>query len=133
MSYCRFSCLNGYSDVYVYADTSGGWTTHVAGQRPPAGKPYSGLELALVGDGTETHPAWVLFKESELLEQEWSDANPAQPIDHPEAGESFNHSEPGECADNLERLKSEGFIIPFGVIQQLRSEQAELDKAEVAL
>ena len=29
MSYCRFGWDS--SEVYVYADVSGGWTTHVAG------------------------------------------------------------------------------------------------------
>lgn len=31
MSYCRWSTDDGRSDVYVYHDIRGGWTTHVRG------------------------------------------------------------------------------------------------------
>ena len=33
MSYCRFSSEDFSSDVYCYADCSGGFTTHVASNR----------------------------------------------------------------------------------------------------
>lgn len=33
MSYCRWSCLDFKSDVYVYANINGAWTIHVAGNR----------------------------------------------------------------------------------------------------
>jgi len=46
MSYCRFSCDDGKSDVYVY-EIAAGWVTHVAshrivGRRVPIGGPHDG-------------------------------------------------------------------------------------------
>ena len=34
MSYCRWSSDRFQCDLYCYEDASGGWTTHVAGNRP---------------------------------------------------------------------------------------------------
>jgi hypothetical protein len=58
----------------------------------------------------------------------WSERNPPFKIKHPEAGESFRHDSPGDCADNLERLASEGFTVPDWAIAALREEQSEVDK-----
>ena len=33
MSYCRFSCDDGKSDVYCYEDCEGGFTSHIGADR----------------------------------------------------------------------------------------------------
>lgn len=61
-------------------------------------------------------------------EQEvWDAKNPLVEIDLPDAGTDYVHDSPGECADNLERLKSLGFMVPGYAIEALREEQAEAD------
>ena len=129
MSYCRWSSLNGYCDAYVYADINGGWTTHIAGRRRVAGVLSDGFDLlgAIPADAdheaASVHPAIKLWTEQHRLamaqDLDFID------IDHPEAGNSFNHDTPSECADNLERLQREGFIIPNSVISDLREEENE--------
>jgi hypothetical protein len=92
MSYCRFSCLNGYA-------------------------------LLMAGGADPGHPASALWAAQRQALHAWADANEPVAIDHPEAGTSFNHDTPGECADNLERLRASGLIVPHWAIDDLRSEQ----------
>ena len=125
MSYCRWSCLNGYCDVYVYEDVNGGWTTHVASRRIPPGCPVNGMSL--ITAISLSGPTRDLLLEVQRIERDWRDAHPSAPIDLPEAGTSFNHDTPGECADNLERLRGLGFVVPLFAIQALREEQREMD------
>lgn len=123
MSYCRWSSLNGYCDVYVYEDVNGGWTTHVAGARRPAGAPFHSPHILAAAHGQPDHPAIKLYRDMNALWDAWTDANPPQPIDHPEAGKSFNHDTPGECAENLKRLAREGFIVPIEAIWELEEDE----------
>ncbi len=125
MSYCRWSSLNGYCDAYVYEDVHGGWTTHMAGRRRVAGALADNFDLLdAFPAGDKEHTAAKLWAEQHRLamgqDLEFID------IDHPEAGASFNHDTPEECAANLERLQSEGFIIPNSVIRDLREEAKQL-------
>lgn len=124
MSYCRWSCLNGYCDVYVYEDVHGGWTTHVAARRRPAGAVADEFGLIMASGGDAEHPAMKLYMEQHRLAMEWAENNEPIALAHEEAGSSFNHGTPGECADNLERLRREGFIVPQWAIDDLRAEQA---------
>lgn len=122
MSYCRFSSNNGYCEVYVYADTNGGWTTHVAAYRRPLGAPPSPYETFLA-DGQNFD--MEKYKRMEKAWYEWAEKNPRFPINHPEAGHSFNHGTPKECAVNLGRLRSEGFEVPQYAIDALLEEEKE--------
>lgn len=129
MAYCRWSCDNGYSDTYVYEDVLGGWTTHIANMRRPPGAPEGGLEW-LVSDAARAfspEEQAVTYAAKSAAWREWADANPPVKWDHPEAGASYNHATPGECADNLERLIGEGVRVPDGVVEALRTEQAEME------
>lgn len=123
MSYCRFSDLNGLCDVYVYEDVSGGWTTHVATRRMPAGAPRAPLELLMVGNAAATE-AYRVYEEAYA---DWYNSHEHEDIDHPEAGARFNHATPGECADNLQRLRVSNLIVPHYAIQALRREQSAMD------
>jgi hypothetical protein len=127
MSYCRWSSLNGYCDVYVYSDVDGVWRTHVASGRQPAGVPADGLDLLQAACADKNHPAMTLCVEQQKILSEWHVRMGGLTIDHPESGTSFTHSSPGECADNLERLAREGFIVPIYAIQELRKEQEKID------
>lgn len=125
MSYCRWSSDSFRCDVYVY-ESEQGFETHVARTRVilPANVVAPSV-LSLV-DGTLSPEQ---FCAANNAFHEALDAAPKVAIEHPEAGASFVHDTPGECADNLSRLAVEGFRIPAGVIDALRAEQVELDAA----
>lgn len=115
MAYCRWS----ECDAYVYEDVSGGWTTHIAGYRNPAGYPPP-FDFS-------TDESFALSIEAR---REWSEKNDQHvAIGLSEDGASFNHDSPGECADNLRRLKALGYNIPDDVIAELEEEQREMDAA----
>lgn len=131
MSYCRLSSDNGYCDAYVYESVHGGFETHLAGRRQPPGapdKPSTAMWKAIMAGRSDL--ATDAYKAAQPIWDAWEEQNPLIEIDHPEAGESFNHETPGECADNLERLRSEGFVIPQYAIDMLRQEQSELTTRE---
>jgi hypothetical protein len=125
MAYCRWSCMNGYCDAYVYEDAHGGWTTHLAGVRWPEGAPESGMDAMFYAMNAECSNDEVAqaYKDAQQARDDWNKQNPPQPIEHPEAGASFNHDTPGECAENLERLRKEGFRVPDWAIDELREEE----------
>lgn len=130
MSYCRWSSMNGYCDVYVYEDALGCWVTHVATHRPPPGAPHADFDLLFDADMKVTDTTQARYFEAQKKRAAWDKKNPSIPIDHPLAGESFRHSSPEECADQLETLKAEGFVVPDTAIQGLREEAAEADPSE---
>lgn len=147
MSYCRFSSDFSECDVYVYADVSGGWTTHVAGRRLKHRVPD---EIRALNDGTTK--GWFA---AQAAERKWRDSLPCdelpcqvlQPdnttkpgvfktpkdseyIDlaeiSPLAGKTFNDETPGACADRLEEIRASGLNVPQYAIDALREEQKEL-------
>ena len=122
MSYCRWSTDDFQSDVYVY-ESREGYETHVAVNRvdltgrslPPR------VEMSTPPTKEELR-AWV--GRSVTVCGLIIDA-PQVPIDLPEAGASFIHATPGECADNLERLRGLGFNVPQAAIDALREDAAQ--------
>lgn len=153
MSYCRWSSDHFECDVYVYANVSGAWTTHVAGRRFKHKVPDS-VKAAYPN---RSDPEWVdKYMAADKAEQAWRDSFPydefqvnyAQPdgstkpgiyrspkdseyIDlkdiGPEAGATYDDSCPGECADTLVMLKAKGFNVPQHAIDALREEQVDMD------
>lgn len=156
MSYCRWSSDFGQCDVYVYANVSGMWTTHVAGRRlrhivPDEIKAmYPAMSDVDSGDWVDRYMA------ASEAESAWRDTIPSDEVPckilqsdgttkygvfrwpkdseyldlsevGPEAGESFDDATPGECADRLERLRAKGFLVPQRAIDALREEQAGMD------
>lgn len=127
MSYCRFSCLNGYSEIYAY-ESGLGCVVHVASRRRGIGVFYESSELMITGAGTELgddHPAMQIYRAhhrlNDMAQVEF------EPIDHPDAGGHFTYDTPGEAADKLEELRAAGFIVPHHAITALRAEQKERD------
>ena len=117
MSYCRWT---DDSDVYVYEDASGGWTTHVAGRRridPPPGP-----SLELLRDG---QVFWYLMLDRMSDSAREVTGDPMEDLAAPSAGKSFNDPTPGECADRLEALRAEGLMVPQYAIDDLREEARE--------
>lgn len=113
MSYCRFSSDDFQCDVYVYADCTGGWTTHVAGRRHVFKEPLP-ADVSL-----ENKEEWVkrYARVMELI-----DSAELVDIGLPFDGETFNDPTPGECADRLEILRAAGYNVPQYAIDQLRDE-----------
>jgi len=129
MSYVRFADDDWTSDVYVFEDVSGGWTTYVANRHwvwdvelpPPIDlvEDYEGWTerhqkvMAMLGDRINFGPT---SEDSEY--GHW--------VALPSSDGYYNHRTPGECADHLERLASLGFHVPAGVVDDLRAEQKEM-------
>ena len=118
MSYCRFSTDDFHSDVYVYEDVSGGWTTHVASKRWTMPERLYPPHIPF----TEYHYADYLDRQTEVdkLLKKHGDRIP---IGLQFDGETFNDPTPQDCANRLKELKTLGYIIPDGVIDALEKEE----------
>lgn len=123
MSYCRWSSDDYQCDVYVYQCCDGGYATHVAGLRYVFSEP---LPPPIEFDEGNVLP-WVERQQavSAIVGRSSSSA-----IDLPEAGSNFFHETPGECADNLERLRALGYRVPQSAIDELREDQQDLNWEE---
>ena len=121
MSYARFSSDDWQCDVYVWADVDGSWRTLVAGRRfvfnqlPDLGPPPL--------ESDEAFRAWwdrgqrVMDMRGDEAHGHWLE------LPEPDGGCDYRHDTPGECADNLERLRSAGFNVPQYAIAALRREK----------
>lgn len=155
VSYCRWSSDFGECDVYVYANVSGAWTTHVAGRRLKHRVPD---EIRAMYTSDTTDPQWVeKYMAANKAEEAWRQSLPCDewpcnylqkdgttkpgvmriPKDSeysdlgevgPEAGKSYDDAGPAECADRLVQLKAKGFNVPQYAIDALRAEQADMDE-----
>lgn len=146
MSYCRFSSMNWMCDVYVYESCEGGWMTHVAGNRrifppipdigimriPKFGRKYD------MATRRSSYPSRLHRLAGNACLSFWTfwhgqihmrslDLIPSRKIGLTHDGKSFSSDDPGECADLLERLMTEGYNVPQYAIDALREEQKELD------
>lgn len=153
MSYCRWSSDDYQCDVYVYAHAGGWWQTNVASRRhewdvplppEPRREDYPEIDPAgsedwirVAGQNTEEGAAIramsygyarvTRFTEvTKLLRDEsnyhWVD------LPEPRDGIDYVSETPGECADLLEDLRSQGFNVPQYAIDALREEQEEMEK-----
>ncbi len=120
MSYCRWSCTADQSDVYVYASCEDQWVIHVAKSRAESDQPP--IEMP----GLDDVDAYIAAHKQLRA---WLEMARAVPIPLPHAGESFYLDNPGDCADQLEKLRGLGYYMPDGVIETLREEQREMDAA----
>lgn len=115
MSYCRWSNDDFQCDLYVYADVSGGWTIHVAGNRPVYKEPLPPpIPLTI-----ENVRAWHdrMQRVSDMLER----AERA-PIGLPYDGKTFSDDRDGTVA-TLKMLKDVGYRFPFDIIDIIASEE----------
>ena len=82
MSYCRFSSEDFASDVYVYEDVCGGYTTHVARARVDYASPLP-PRVSFAHDPTA-------FVNREIQVLKIVEHSPRELIDLPMAGETFS-------------------------------------------
>lgn len=120
MSYCRFSSANWKSDIYCYADASGGWTIHLAVYRRVGEVPDDKFEDFI--DGKIDAQAYADLHKAQM---EALKLLPMVPITLPYAGESFNVPSAGEAAEKLIELKELGYFVPQFAIDSLFEEAAE--------
>lgn len=128
MSYCRFSSDDWQCDVYVWADIADTWRTEVAGRRWIFNEIPPPVEFDPLDE--KKFRAW--FDRHHKLMDMIDDPEHGHWLDlpTPEGCHSYEHDTPGECADNLERLRGLGFNVPQGAIDALRAEQEEDDGDE---
>lgn len=97
MSYCRFSCDDFKSDVYVYASSRGGIVTHVATHRYVYPPKYGDVE--------------------------WCNSRPpAVAIGLQYDGAVFNHRDERDCLNSLRHLKEVGYHVPEHALKRLEEE-----------
>lgn len=116
MAYCRFSSSDWRSDVYVYADVHGGWTTHTAGRRCGDEVPRN------TADPIDDFEEWYAQHEAQMRALEETTYTK---IDSEYANKSYNDATIAECIERLEFLRAEGFHVPQYAIDRLREEDAE--------
>ena len=120
MSYCRWSTDSFQCDLYCYEDASGGWTTHVAGNRVVGDPPRE--DWSLLGQGEEGGKAF--FKQHEAL-MDWLDTAERKPIGLPHDGESFNDGTLEAFRERLVMLRAAGYRFPDHVFESVDEEIAE--------
>lgn len=120
MSYCRWSSDNWKSDVYVYADVNGGWTTHVAGRKKAGLDSLPPNPMLLIGKVSPDD--WnIAYKAHNEAYDKLEFVN----IELPHAGKTFRNATAQECANTLRMLKGLGYHVPNGVIEELESEDSD--------
>lgn len=111
MSYCRWSSDNWDSDVYCYEDVSGGYTTHVAGNRITS--PVTPLDMANIDTS---------YKQQAKDLKDCTRGDIGLPYD----GESYNDSTLEEFRDRLLLLKQAGYHVPDFVFETIEDEIKDL-------
>lgn len=124
VSYCRWSSDDYLSDVYVYEDCYGGWTTHVAGSKRIYTEP---LPPVVEWGPREDQQLAYMRRFSEV--GDWP--HELVPIGLPHDGKTYNDDTPGECASRLVTLRAIGYKVPQYAIDALREESADMLKEEV--
>ena len=113
MSYCRWSSDNWRCDLYCYEDVSGGFTTHVAGNRVvgeiPAEPP---LVLPLPDDWAQQHSRVMAFLSTAER----------RPIGLPHDGESYNDPDLQSFLERVTSLRADGYNVPDYVFDEIRAE-----------
>ena len=113
MSYCRFSSDDCQSDVYVYEDVNGGWTTHVAANKHVFAEP-----LPVPVDEKNFEAWWEREKKVSAIVSK----SPVVPLGLTYDGQSFNDDSPEECAETLMMLRRHGYRVPQYAIDALTKE-----------
>lgn len=116
MSYCRWSSCNFGCDLYVYEDTGGGWTIHVAGNRVVGKVPET------VWPVDESPEARDRFVTTHNVQMEFLATAQREPIPLPHAGATFNLPTARACAEKVEELAALGYRVPSYVATDLREE-----------
>lgn len=132
MSYARFSSDEFQSDVYLYEDCNGGYSIHVADNRPVIDRsklPYApDIDQCMQSDGADSKgPDWQKYFARERALMAELKTCKREKINDPEAGENYHVGTLEEMITIVERLKAKGFHIPAKVIPRLKLEIAIRD------
>ncbi len=116
MSFCRWSSDGFQCDLYVYADTSGGYTTHVAARRHLTRCP----ELEFDGDDKVVDESFKAYSA-------WMDAEdkPMELIGLPHDGETFNDPDPASLLERVLMLRGLGYKVPEDAVDAIKAEVDE--------
>jgi hypothetical protein len=114
MSICRWSSDNWNSDVYIYEDVGGGFTTHVANVRhvgpvPPVD--YGLLEKGEIEAFVAQHNA----------QMEWLGQAERVKIGGPFDGAMFNDRTVEDLRARVLELAVAGYRVPLSVLDELES------------
>lgn len=120
MSYCRWSCDDFKSDVYVYECVDGSWTTHVASNRvigevPPV--PWLSSENV------------AEYVEASKRRHEYLDTAEHRLIGLPHDGKTFKDGDPEECKATLLMLRTAGYYVPEHAIHGLDEDIAAVGQS----
>ena len=121
MSYCRWSTDDFQCDLYVYADVLGGFTTHVAGNRPVYREP-----LPEPVDFHADTPGWFARHQRVM---KMIDGATRVPIGLPHDGETFNDETLDDLLARLIALREAGYRFPDYVLDDIRAEIVEANAA----
>lgn len=119
MSYCRWSTDDFQCDLYVYADVAGGYTTHVAGNRPVFDKPLP--PVVIFADNPE---AWMK-RHAEVMRM--MDGVRREPIGLGYDGQTFRDETPEDLLATLTFLRDAGYRFPQEVLDEVESEIVEAE------
>lgn len=113
MSYCRWSDDNWKCDLYCYEDVSGGFTTHVAGNRIKN-------DVPALPDILET-PSDEWLKAYRKQHAFLGNAERVY-IGLPHDGESFNDPDLESFLERVCHLREVGYIFPDYVVESIKEE-----------
>jgi len=123
VSYCRFSCDGGLSDVYVYEDFAHGYVTHVASQRrvsqPDLPYPYDLAVLAALGDDEAAHAKWKLDVDAYFAAR---NIIPVEDLPAPHAGTCYRDDGLEDLMARLTELRDCGIHVPEHAFDTIRHE-----------
>jgi hypothetical protein len=120
MSYCRWSCDNWKSDVYVY-ESADGFVTHVAVNKIVGTVPA----VPHILDLTEGRISLDDYRRASVKASRFLDRCKRAPLGLPSDGKTFIDATPDECAETLLRLRAEGYHVPQYAIDELHEEATE--------
>ncbi len=118
MSYCRFSDLCYWSDVYVYKTDHGNIVIHVAGNRPVSDVPRPREPRAK--PGSRRYYATMLDYSARC--DEWFDLAKVVPIGLPFDDRTFYCRDAAEALDMLRGLRWVGYNVPDHATEALEAE-----------
>lgn len=124
MSYCRWSCDQWQSDVYVFHHDLGHYQIHVAGRKrvPHPDHPMPEVTANILSDFDEwckqhgEQMAW-LDPDNEGALWHW------EALDSPHSGESYECATPLETVEVLENMRLAGLHVPQHAIDSLMEEE----------
>lgn len=128
MSYCRWSSDDFSCDLYCYEDASGGWTTHVASNKPVGEIPkvdhLFDEMCALSDDDVIAQKAKELVAAMKARDA-WFETCERRAIGLPYDGQSFNDPTLEDFKERLIHLRAAGYRFPDDVLADVDEEIAE--------